>query len=161
MELDYNFEELFPNAPKNIQDAEAKFIDVLDRGVFRHRLNVALPPEITGQWVKNTPSEVSRLSELGYIIDTKFATNSVLSSTNGSPIVDDVVHMIAPKYVRDAYEKHQHKLFLRNQGQRDQGKIDAVAEEFHKNSAFPIIDESKESAITGEDIARILNKKEG
>lgn len=162
MELDYNFSELFPNAPKNLAEAKAKLVSVLDRGIYRHRLDVALPQEIAGQWVKNDPTEISRMEELGFIVDTKFAVANVVNSTAGRPIVDDVIHMIAPAYVQEAIDKHRNELYVKTHGRKNEkaALATAAAREFAQTNEFGTIDESETAAITGEDIARVLTKKE-
>ena len=80
-----------------------RFVDIGDRGLVDMRLHVPLPPDVYGEWVSNTPEKIVEAMQLGFVVDTKYATKYALHSNgSGEPIVGDVIHMIIPKKVKDA-----------------------------------------------------------
>lgn len=97
--------------------------EVYERGVVGDRLHVDLPPELVGQWVPNDAMAVYRMEALGYVVDKKFAPMRRLHDKgDGASYVGDVVHMIAPRQIRDAIDEVKKERYERINGKRGQSK---------------------------------------
>jgi hypothetical protein len=85
--------------------SKAKLIQVLDRGVVNDRLDVKLPPERVGYWVRERQEDIDRMKALGGRFETpKTVLNGKsLHGSEGDRIrVGDVVLMSVPREVADA-----------------------------------------------------------
>lgn len=105
---------LSPKSEGEIQEALAKekaeFIAkaavMLDRGWTNARVNVELPPEIYGEWVHDSATEVARMRSLGFKDDTEFATKSALHNDGtGIPKIGDVRFMICDRWKYEILQK--------------------------------------------------------
>ncbi len=88
-------------------EAKAKLVSVLSRGVLIDRQNVDLPPEVYGEWVPNDKTEIYRMEALGFKIDTEYACKRALheGGEGGPSIIADTVFMTCPSYVKEVIEE--------------------------------------------------------
>lgn len=80
------------------QQRKAKIVSVLERGLTGDRLQVDLPPELTGEWVSKSKLEIYRMEGLGYKVDTEYAVkNKLHDQGDGSSVIGDVIYMTTTK----------------------------------------------------------------
>lgn len=95
--------------PASTEDAElyAKISSVLDRGYLNERLNVQLPADRVGQWVRDDPMEIARVTALGGELDdgTYGKAAGLTGDGTGRTKVGDVVLMTFSKRVYDIIER--------------------------------------------------------
>lgn len=81
------------------------FAEIAERGVIDIRTNVQLPPELKGQWFRNTPEDIAAARANGYEVDTKYAAQSAVHSDgHGNPVIGDVVFMTCSTRVYNAHK---------------------------------------------------------
>lgn len=139
-----------------LAETEAKLLTLLDRGHVNQRLFVPLPAGVYGEWVRNDPVEVERFRAMGFEIDDKYAASN---ATSGNNRIADVVHMVAPKYVKDAIDKIRNRRFEEMHGKAGQKRRTNLKEErdFGSKVDFPVVNESVNESISGNDIASAIN----
>ena len=87
-------------------ELKKKVAEIYSRGVTADRLHVDLPEDVVGQWVPNNVTDIHRLETLGFVLDDKYAKSRRLHDKGDNySYVGDVVHMIAPKIVRDVIDE--------------------------------------------------------
>jgi hypothetical protein len=94
------------------EEEYAKIASILDRGYLNDRLNVPLPPDVHGEWVRNDPMEISRVSSVGFTIDTKYApAYGIMGDGTGKSILGDVVFMTCSMRTFEIIEKIRRKRY--------------------------------------------------
>lgn len=141
-------------------DRRARRAQVLERGSVGDRLHVPLPEGMGGQWVHNSQEEIFRMEAIGYQIDTEYAKQRALHS-NGTDqsIVGDVIFMTCDAETREDIEdlrKIQFDKIHGKQGTR-RGEEREFANEMATNQQIPAIMGSRETAVSGADIAQSIN----
>lgn len=92
----------------------ARIAQVLERGIIADRLDVKLPDNLCGEWVRDDPIEIARMQALGYNIETNHGKDRGLHSVGDRIKIGDVILMTAPKEVGELV------------GQYKQGKFNEV-----------------------------------
>lgn len=160
-----------PEVLERIKKAEkgelkAKLAAVMDRGIVSDRLNVDLPPDIHGEWVRRDPLEIKRLEALGFKIDDKFATNrGIHSDGSNSAIIGDVIFMICPKEVKEIIDEIRTEAVIKQHTKKriKNKEINKEEAELYNNvfrendSRVTVFSDSKEKVVTPEDISSILD----
>jgi hypothetical protein len=86
---------------------------ILDRGLVNDRLHVPLPPDVYGQWVRDDPTAIDRMKNLGFKIDDTYAPNrSIHSDGTSAAKVADVIFMTAPRQVKDLIDEYRNEQML-------------------------------------------------
>lgn len=111
---------------------KAKLLHALDRGVVHDRLNVMLPDDLHGEWIRNDPLEIHRMETLGFRVDTEYATKrSIHNDGSGRPVIGDAVFMVCDKEVKDIIEEIRTEKFNRihgkSTGREEQEYADVVS----------------------------------
>ena len=160
-------EEMSKLTPTQIADLQkkfkARFADVAFRGSIPNRLRVDnMPEHLYGEWVHNDPASIRAKQDLGFVIDTEYAPKTGLHGDDNQAVVFDVVHMIAPKFVRDSVIEEQRRRREMIHGvQKDvRTAEDIPAEDGLKNELgnqpIQVVNESKTSSADADAIARAL-----
>lgn len=136
--------------------------EVYERGVVGDRLHVDLPPELVGQWVPNDQQAIFRMESMGFIIDKKFAPARRLHDKgDGASYVGDVVHMIAPRIVRDVIDEVKRDRYQRvnaPKGGKQKEEKDFEAQQQTVSSAgIGTIAESKQHLVDTNAIKAAVN----
>lgn len=136
--------------------------EVYERGVVGDRLHVDLPPELVGQWVPNDQQAIFRMESMGFIIDKKFAPARRLHDKgDGASYVGDVVHMIAPRIVRDVIDEVKRDRYQRvnaPKGGKQKEEKDFEAQQQTVSSAgIGTIAESKQHLVNTSAIEAAIN----
>lgn len=158
-------QELSPEDVKKLRaEKKAKFARILERGVLVDRLAIALPPTIHGEWVNRDPTEVARLEQLGFRIDTEYAPKHRLhdQGTNEA-VVGDTVHMICDMDTYQILEEIRRDKFQELHGKPDsKGKVGPQIEEktfaASVGPGIPIIQESDTRSAGSAEIKNALTK---
>lgn len=140
-------------------DKKARLANVLERGLTNDRLIVDLPPEVYGEWVPRDPSEIARMQSMGFEIDTKYASARALhGSGSGESVVGDVIFMTAPSEVKEIIDELRMEQYVKMNGNpnRDKRTVQREESEGATTHGLPIINESSESGITGQEIGAQL-----
>lgn len=136
--------------------------EIYERGLVGDRLHVELPKELVGQWVPNDPQSIYRMEALGYVIDNKFATKRRLHDKgDGAAYVGDVVHMIAPRQIRDVVEKIKRERYDRIHGkpgrQKEERDFEANQQTIASSGISTINESDAETVENIDDIRRIID----
>jgi hypothetical protein len=102
-----------PSATKVQEDIEverkafrAKAAVMLDRGWTNARINVDLPPDVYGEWVHDSATEIARMRNLGFKVDDIYAKQNALHNDGtGAPKIGDVIFMTCAKWMHEDFEK--------------------------------------------------------
>lgn len=104
--IDTPLEDIFPILRLTEEQRQARFIEVLDRGLTSSRLKVDLPDTVYGEWHHNDPGSIARMEALGFVVDKWYATRNALHTDGrGNAIVGDVIHMICPISIRQEMDR--------------------------------------------------------
>jgi hypothetical protein len=107
--------------------------------------------------VHNDPASVRAKQDLGFVIDTEFAPKTGLHGDVNQAVVGDVIHMIAPKFVRDSVIEDQAKRREMVHGKPKSGERETpVDSKQFGDSPLPTINESKTANVDAERIAQAL-----
>jgi hypothetical protein len=138
---------------------KARIAQVLDRGNTHDRLHVELPPDIHGEWCRNDPLEIERLRTLGFDIDREYAPKRAINSDGPTDvaIVGDVIHMIAPREVKELIDEIRAEQLQVRHGKPGEGKAKeekdfATLTEAGTGGDIPTFTESKTRQIHKADI---------
>jgi hypothetical protein len=136
--------------------------EVYERGVVGDRLHVELPPELVGQWVPNDTQAIYRMEALGYTIDTKFAPSRRLHDKgDGASYVGDVVHMIAPRIIRDIIDDvkrdRYNRIHAKSGKQKEEKDFEANNAQVASAGIKTISDSRQHSVDSIEEIRRIID----
>jgi hypothetical protein len=140
------------------EQRKARIARVLERGIVADRLKVELPNELHGEWVANDANEVARMEAMGFTVDKEYASKRALHSNNGESRIGDVIHMIAPKEVKEVIDELRRERFIEMNGNpnRDKRAGQFEEKEFQRGSALSTINESEESSVNAEQIKGAL-----
>lgn len=143
-------------------ELKAKLAQILDRGIIQDRLQVALPPDLYGEWVRNDPLEIMRMKGLGFQIDDKYATDrSIHSDGTSANVVGDVIFMTCDMLRHEVIEeiRHEQKLAVhmkkktksgdKNKEERD---LEEITEKEYGKLGVRAITESREHKADLNDI---------
>lgn len=126
----------------------AKAAKVLSRVVVTDRLNVELPPDVYGEWIRDDAVSLAEAATLGFEIDKTYAPSKALHrDAEGKAKVGDAVFMTMPKWQKEEIDKIKKEQYARQHGLRNS----KLAEETQFLSGLPQgivpIDESKTSNV--------------
>jgi hypothetical protein len=100
--------------PEERARKKARLATVLDRGVVQDRLEVKLPPDVYGEWVRDDPLEIHRLRTMGFEIDREHAPNQSLHNDGtGAARVADVVFMTTTRENKELIDEIRHEQMMR------------------------------------------------
>lgn len=124
---------------------KSRIARVVTRGFIVDRLNVQLPDDVHGEWIRDEPVAVAEARALGFEIDDKYATKEALhTDSSGKPKIGDVVFMTMPKWQKEIIDEAKKDEYARHHGVRRGTK---PAEESQYETAIPretpVINESK------------------
>lgn len=144
-------------------ELKKRIAEIYDRGVVGDRLHVDLPPHIVGQWVPNDQQAVYRMESMGYTVDTEFAPRRRLHDKgDGASYVGDVIHMIAPREVRDVIDEVKRERYDRIHAKSGKQKEETDFESSQRTlstAGIGTINESKTHSVNKDDIKRIIDPK--
>lgn len=115
------------NSNKPLDDSKrkefkAKIASLLNRGLVVDRLNVELPPDVHGEWIRDDPVAIAEAKAMGFEVDTEYALKSALHHDgSGKPKVGDTIFMTIPKWAKqeiDAVKKEQYDNHHGKKGQK-------------------------------------------
>jgi hypothetical protein len=89
-----------PSIPENEtkEERKARIINVLSRSLVNDVLNVPLPDNLHGEWVRADPMQVRAMQLLGFKLDTEYAHKRAIHGDGSSGArIADVVFMITEK----------------------------------------------------------------
>jgi hypothetical protein len=139
----------------------AKFADVAYRGSIPNRLSVDLPPDLHGEWVRNDPASIRMKQDLGFVIDTEFAPKTGLHGDATTAVIGDVIHMVAPKFVREWVLEEQLKRREEIHGKpgvRKEQKEERDAKSEAAATPLKVINESSTANADAQQIATAIGK---
>jgi len=160
------------HAPETMQERRARIATILERGIINTRLNVELPPDIHGEWVREDSVQIERMKSLGFEIDLKYGNKTALHSTGAGTIarVGDVIFMTCPQEDYELIQEVKRERYLE---QHDPKALDELREERsieEQNFAaqlkaqapeLPVIEESSKTTAHKEDIQAALDSRGG
>lgn len=138
---------------------KARLATVLERGIVGDRLQVDLPPDLHGEWVRNDPLEINRLQAVGFEVDNKFATSrSLHNDGTGASIVGDVVFMTCSRETKEIIDEIRHDQFMRmnRPGKSKEEKEFVEAVHAQTGGVIPSVVESQQHSIRTAEIAAAL-----
>ena len=150
-----------PMTPEERAKRKARLGVLLDRGLISDRLNVPLPPDKHGEWVRNDPLEIHRLETLGFEVDREFATSRALHNDgSGSAVVGDVIFMTTSRENKELIDEIRHEQFLRTNNPRKSREETEFEEKVKGESGvdIPTFTESKTRGARKEQIAAALQE---
>lgn len=145
-------------------EKKAQFAKVLERGIINARLDVDLPKDVYGEWVRDDATEIMRMESMGFQIDREYAKKRRLHSKgDDASYVGDVVfmtcsqenHEIIDEVKLDMYNAH-HGIKGDTQQQEDADYATKVRTQVPE---VPVIEESRTVAASKEDIVAALQSK--
>lgn len=138
------------------EEAQVRLSEVMDRGQTVSRLDVKLPDYLVGQWVPKDAAEISRLRALGYQIDKDY---SVENDLHGNGVVGDCVFMIAPKVVREVYDKQMKAQYIQaHHPKQKQQSEDRMVERDIRELGLAPINTSTTSKVDNESLAQLVSE---
>lgn len=154
-------------AVPNKEVIRAKIARILERGIINERLQVLLPSDVHGEWVPDDATEITRMKDMGFEIDTQYAKNRVLhAGGDGALRTGDVVFMVCPKYVKDIIDEVKHTRYMEThfpkknaKGKTSQGEESAFQSQVAGNLDMPVIEESTTHRVTKSEIEAALARK--
>jgi len=156
---------LDPKVLERIEKAErgeikARLAAILDRGILNDRLQVDLPDDLHGEWVRNDPLEVRRLESLGFWVDNEHATKrSIHSDGSNSSIVGDVVHMCCQKEIKEVIDEIRAERMIRTHTPKKKGNRNVNREEEQFQEDVDKLHSSGVTSFVNSDEKRAGNKE--
>lgn len=132
---------------------------ILDRGFTNLRLNVALPPDLHGEWVPNDPGSIAEMQAKGFEIDTKYAMGNALHNDGGNlPKVGDTVYMTCPKILYDSIQRVRAKKFEEMHGTKKKVKNTREEKDYVSQEHGPIktVNESSKELVGATEIVNAV-----
>jgi hypothetical protein len=137
---------------------KAKIARVLDRGFINERLEVELPPELHGEWVRDDSIEIDRMRALGFEVDKQYATKrSLHSGGDATAKVGDVIFMVCSKedyMLQEEVRRERFEQMHGKPGKRDKQLEERAFEGQVKTETpeVPVIDDSHAREAEASDI---------
>lgn len=147
-------------SPEERAKKKARLATLLDRGIVSDRLQVALPPDKHGEWVRNDPLDIHRLETLGFEVDHEFAPSRALHSDgSGAAVVGDVIFMITSRENKELIDEIRHEQFLAaNNPKKSKEEVDFEANVRSTGGDVPVFTDSKQRVVRKEQIADVLRE---
>ena len=145
--------------PESRASRKARLAQVLNRSIVNDRLNVALPPHLVGEWVRNDPMEINRMQALGFQVDTEYAPNRAIhGGGRAGAIIGDVIFMTTDRENKQMIDEVRHEQFLKLNAPRNaKEEKDYLKVTQDDRDAIPTFSESQTREATRDDIAAALN----
>lgn len=119
---------------------EQHLATVLHRGQTHIRLNVPLPADLYGEWVPNSPDAIFEKENLGFRIDTQYATSNALHNDGtGKAILGDTIFMVCARRNKEIIDKLNAKIYEQNHGAKRKEK-DVKEEREYKGSRHEAVE---------------------
>lgn len=84
------------------KEFRARTARLVTRGHIVDRLNVQLPADVHGEWIRDDAVAIAEAQALGFEIDTKYAVqNKLHTDASGKAKVGDAVFMTIPKWMKE------------------------------------------------------------
>lgn len=157
-ELDASAAEAPKPTSASREERKARMIQILERSPVQDQLNVKLPADKYGEWVRNNPMEINRMQALGFQVDRQYASSNALhGGTGDEAVIGDVIFMTCEKDTKELIDEIRHDRFLKANGKRKE------EEELKRNirggtdGEIPAIVEGSERPLTPEGLAAAVN----
>jgi hypothetical protein len=140
------------------QRAERKkfFATALDRGVIADRLQVPLPDNLHGEWVRRDQFEIDRMRRWGFELDNYYSTSRSMHSDgtkNGQ--VADVVFMVCSKENKELLDEVKRERFIAlhsKPGDNTAAEEKDLVAKVQAHGDIQTFVESKTQQMTGSDV---------
>lgn len=138
------------------------FADVRFRGFTSTRMDIALPPEVYGEWVPLDQNEIDRKKLLGFKIDDTYAARaSIGSDGTKKPIVGDCVFMTCPRIVKEVQDQLLNEEKTRVHGTRaQQAALRAEEQKFRDRVNKKIVNTGTEMPVVTEGRTEVVGAAE-
>lgn len=157
-------EEHKPIQEKALSRIEKKaiFAKVLERGIINARLEVPLPGDVHGEWVRDDDTEIMRMESMGFEIDRVHARKRRLHSKgDDASYVGDVVFMTCSRDNYEIIQEVKQDLYDKMHGDKAAQKEDSdfATKVQATTPEVPVIEESTSKSVDKEDIVAALQSK--
>jgi len=143
-------------------EKKAVFAKVLERGIINARLEVPLPDDVHGEWVRDDETEIMRMESMGFEVDTVHAKKRRLHSKgDGASYVGDVLFMTCDRENYEIIQEVKQDLYNKMHGDQAAQKEDSdyATKVQASTPEVPVIEESTSKAVDREDIVAALQSK--
>jgi len=141
---------------------KARIARIMERGIIADRLDVALPPNVHGEWVRNNLVDIERMKAMGFEVDHEFAKARALHSDIGGSRIGDVIFMTCDKETRELVQEYRRTKFDEFYNKQPNATKAEAADQkgFGRQNEVEVKNLSSATALRGDELLTTLKTKE-
>jgi len=129
------------------KEFRARAAKVVTRGLVVDRLNVDLPPDVHGEWIRDDAVAIAEARALGFELDTTYAVKSALhTDAAGKAKVGDAIFMTMAKWQKEEIDLLKKEQYDTNHGMKGGKSAEQTHAESGISPSTPIMSNENKTA---------------